>query len=194
MKKLAQRILEISKKYNLSHLGSCISTLPILLEIYKQKKGDEPFILSNGHAFLAQAVVLEHFGFGDAEKIYLHHGVHGDRCAQCHIDFSTGSLGHGIGGAVGMALADRTRKVWCIISDGESMEGSLWEALRIIHDEKIKNLKLYININGYSALGAVDKKYLIDRLHAFYPNIYIRETDYTLAPFLEGVSAHYITQ
>ena len=76
LNKLKKRILDISYHHKLGHLGSCFSTLPIILEIYEKKREEDIFILSNGHAGLALYVVLEHFLNQDAEALFNKHGVH----------------------------------------------------------------------------------------------------------------------
>ena len=119
---LEQRILKISKKYNLSHIGSCLSAAGPIEAIYTTKKPDEPFILSNGHAALALYCVLERWAFGDAEKMYKKHGTHPNRDKKNGIWASTGSLGHGVGIAVGYALSNKNRLVYVLTSDGECAE------------------------------------------------------------------------
>lgn len=146
MTKLEQRILEISYRYKLSHIGSCLTAVGIIDDIYKLRRAGEPFILSCGHAHLAHAVVMEEYYKGfDAEKNITEHGIHCERGGGC--DVSTGSLGHGIGIALGMAIANRMRNVWCLVSDGELTEGSVYEAL----NNKVSNLKVYCNYNGWCA-------------------------------------------
>ena len=66
-----------------------------------------------------------------------------------------------------MALADKNKNVYCLISDGECAEGSVWESFRIIHDLNICNLKIVINLNGWGAYGPISTKYLIKRLKGF---------------------------
>ena len=78
-----------------------------------------------------------------------------------------------------------------MISDGETAEGSIWEALRIKTDFRIDNLKVYINLNGYGAYGEIDAQKLSVRLKAFCPDINIRLTSVEQLPFLKGVDAHY---
>lgn len=191
---LKQRILDISYEHNLSHLGSNLSAVDIIDEIYAQKKPEEPFILSSGHAGLALYCVLEKYGGRNAEESFLHHGVHPDRCTDCQLDCSTGSLGQGLPIAVGMALADRDRRVWCLISDGECAEGSIWESLRVADEQKLDNLQLYVNMNGYGAYDAIDQEKLTRRLLAFYPLINIYHTTVEQTPFLKGLNAHYYVQ
>ncbi len=188
---LHERIIEISKKYHLSHLGSNLTSCDILDEIYKKKKEDEPFILSMGHAGLSLYCILgKYYGF-DAEKLYLKHGTHPHRDLEDKIYCSTGSLGMGLGIAVGMALADRTKNVYCLISDGEAAEGSIYESANVIRKYKIDNLKIYINFNYFSAYDTIEDWMQWNIIHLF-PKFEIRYTnveDYGL----KGLSAHYIT-
>src|SRR3990167_9944167 len=162
-KDLKRHITDISYRKGLSHLGSVLTAVDIIDEIFKIKKPDEKFVLSSGHAGLALYVVLEKYGGKNAEDIFDHHGVHPDRCSSCNIDCSAGSLGHGIGIAVGMALADRNKNVYCLISDGECAEGSVWEALRIYKEHSLSNLKIYVNINSYAAYQKIDNQWLMNR-------------------------------
>lgn len=156
-----ERIITISKKLGHSHIGSSLTAYPILKEIWSVKKNDEKFVLSNGHAALALALILG----VDAEKI-IKNNLHADS-SWC--DASTGSLGHGLGIAVGMALADRNKNVYCMISDGECAEGSIWESLRIAYEQKLFNLKVYVNGNGWASYQPVDLDDLEMRLKAFFP-------------------------
>lgn len=193
-KKLIKRILEISYKHKLSHLSSCISCVDLIYKIYKQKRDDEVFILSNGHAGLALYVVLEHFYNIDAEMLLEKHGIHPSRDLQNKIFCSTGSLGSGLPIAVGHALADKSKDVYCIISDGECAEGSIWESLSFVHTNRIDNLKIYVNINGYSATKEVDEKYLVQKLDSFSPRnkVNLHFSNHTF-DFLNGIDGHYHT-
>ena len=190
--KLSKRILEISIKHNLSHLGSCFTALPIIYEIYSKKKLEDKFILSSGHAGLALYVVLEHFYNVNAEYLLETHGIHPERDLENFIDVSTGSLGLGITIASGMALSNPKIDVYCLISDGESAEGSIWEALRFLDENEIKNIKVYANINGWAAYKRVDTQKLSDRLKSFFPQINIRLTDVNeTVDFETPLAAHY---
>ena len=191
MVNLKQRILEIAYKHKLSHLGSYLSAVDIIDEIYKEKKPEDIFILSSGHAALALYVVLEKYEDKNAEELFLKHGGHPHRDEDNGIYCSTGSLGLGITVAVGRALANQDRKVHVLISDGESAEGSVWEALRFIQENNLTNIEVYVNVNGYAAYDKVDTKYLVDRLEAFLPSINIKYTNVNQYPFLRGLNAHY---
>lgn len=189
---LEKRILKLSKKHNLSHIGSCLITGNPIEAIYRTKKPDEPFILSSGHAGLALYCVLEAWGFGDAEELYLKHGTHPNRDLKDNIYASTGSLGHGIGIAVGMAFANRNRNVYVIVSDGECAEGSVWESLRIASDYRLENLRLAVVCNGYGAYGKIDVNILEQRLQLFYPNVVIKANLFNYPDWLQGQQAHYV--
>lgn len=180
-KDLKRRIITLSYKYKLSHLGSCLTAVDIIEDIFRIKKKNEKFVLSSGHAGLALYVVLEKYGGRNAEEIFLHHGVHPDRCNDCGIDCSSGSLGNGLPIAVGMALADRTKNVYCLISDGECAEGSITEALRLTPN----NLIIYLNDNGWGAYGNTD-------ISPYIHNKVIHKiTNVEQLPFLKGQDAHY---
>jgi transketolase len=188
---LHDRIIEISRKLNLSHLGSNLTSVDIIDEIYSIKKENEPFILSCGHAGLALYVVIEKYFGIDAEDTFLNHGTHPDRCESCKLYCSTGSLGHGLPIALGMALADRSRNVYCLISDGECYEGTIWETANVIRRYKVENLKIYVNYNKLSAYHEVEELMMTHVWTMFPPSMKIVNTsveDYGLV----GLSAHYI--
>ena len=190
MKELYKRRLDICYERQLHHLGSYFSALQIIEEIYSQKKEDDIFILSNGHAVVALYVVLEKYYGLDAVELHEKYGDHPKRNELDKLHCSTGSLGMGITVAVGRALANPNRDVYCLLSDGECAEGSVWEALRFAYENKVTNLKLYVNANGWAAYDAVDLDYLEKRIKAFHPDVnYIRTTVEHFG--LKGLHAHY---
>ena len=189
---MRERILEISKKHNLSHLGSCVSMVEILEAIYKVKKPNEPLVLSNGHAGLALYCALEKYEGKNAEELFEKHGVHPNRDEENGIWCSTGSLGMGVTIAVGMALADRTRDVYCTISDGECAEGSIWESFRIAQEQQLTNLKIYLNMNGWSAYRETNKDLLhLDFLNSSLVNVF--QTNSDINDDIKGLDSHYKT-
>lgn len=189
-KELKKRIIEISYKKKLSHIGSCLTAVDIIKEIYDKKKPEEKFVLSSGHAGLALYVVLEAFGGRNAEEIFDHHGVHPDRCDLCGIVCSSGSLGHGIGIAVGMALAARNNNSYCLVSDGEISEGSVHEALRIKDEQKLDNLKVYVNFNFWGAYKKINDLYLAPSGVEKLTVVRGARTN-KLFPFIKDQDAHY---
>lgn len=190
-KELKKRVLFLSYKYKVSHIGSCLTAIDIIEEIYKEKKPTEKFVLSAGHAALGLYVVNEKRYQVNAEKAWIHHGTHPDRCKKCRLDCSSGSLGQGLPIALGMALADRKKNVYCLISDGETAEGSIWEALRIKSEQKLNNLKIYVNCNGWGALHKVNINKLTKMLKTFDSKIIVRRTVQDKLPHLTGQAAHY---
>jgi len=191
MNKIQQRIIDITYNEKLSHLSSTLSAAPIIEEIYNEKKDDEVFILSNGHAGLALYCVLEE-KYGIDPVMLLHkHGIHPGKDLENKIYCSTGSLGSGLPIAVGHAIANPNKNVYCMISDGECAEGSIWESLRYVNVAKLNNLKIYVNINGMSAYEYLDNDYLISRLLTFLPEINIRVSNPIEFDFAKGLLSHY---
>ncbi|MCR4329761.1 MAG: thiamine pyrophosphate-dependent enzyme [Candidatus Roizmanbacteria bacterium] len=213
-KKLRARIIEVSHMWHSSHLGSCLTAIDALWVLYSIKKPDEPFVLSNGHAGVAQYVVLESLGIlptAVLEKLF----VHPDRCNKYGINVSTGSLGQGLPIAIGMALADKNKQVYCMISDGECSEGSIWESFRIIRERKMTNLTIILNANGWGAYQEIELTKLYAQIAGFglktvhvnghdlsnltqeiqkkrkEPTIIISRTKNEQLPFLKGQDAHY---
>lgn len=215
-KTLRRRLLSIINDVHTSHIGSCLSVIDIIDAVYQVKDKKEKFILSNGHAAASLYVVLEKYKYLKEANLTDYH-VHPDRDEKKGIDLSTGSLGQGLPVAIGMALANPKKIVYCLISDGECAEGSIWEALRIIHDQKITNLKIIASVNGWGAYDPIDAKSLYQRFKGFGFNlikidghnpqeiikaIKKKNTKLTIIfaktfseqlPFLVGQDAHYYT-
>jgi transketolase len=213
-KKLRRRIIECSYELHYAHLGSCLSAIDLIDSIYVVKKPTEKFVLSNGHSGIALYAVLEKQGFLTQSKIKKLH-IHPDINPKHNIHVSTGSLGQGLPIAIGMALANRNKNVYCMMSDGECTEGSVWEALRVIHEQQLTNLKISINANGWSAYDKVNLPYLVRRIKAFgfdiqkvdghdsreimkvlkkeskKPTVLFAYTTVEQFPFLKGQEAHY---
>jgi transketolase len=186
-----ERILELSYKHKLSHIGSCLTMYPILENIYKNKQERDIVILSAGHAGVAQYVLLERYSNGkiNADELIEEMGVHPERNIEKGIHVSSGSLGTAVLVAIGFALADPSRMVYCLLSDGECAEGSVWEALRFCTEKNLTNFRPYVNSNGYSAYDQIDRSYLEKRLVAFCPWIQVIQTQ-NPEP-LGGLNAHY---
>ena len=190
--KLEKRILEISYKNKSAHIGSCLTAVGIIDKIYKKNEPKDKFILSNGHAFVALAVVLEKYEGKDAEELAKRHGTHPTKNIKDGIWCSTGSLGMGITIALGMAIADRSKDIYVMVSDGELSEGVCWEALKIAGEQKLKNLKVVVNANGYSTFGKIDTKILNSRVQSFFPAKVVETNTFKYPGWLQGVPAHYV--
>jgi transketolase len=191
MNDLERRVIDISYQERIGHLSSNLNAVNIIDEIYKEKQDSDIFILSSGHAALAWYTVLEKYKKLDAVELFHKHGVHPHRNVEDEISVSTGSLGMGITVACGYALANPNKNIYCLLSDGECAEGSVWEALRFIKEKNINNLYVYVNVNGMIAYDFIDKDYLTQRLKAFLPEVRIRFTDVPKWPWAEGILTHY---
>ena len=191
-KRIKRRILELSFKHRLSHVGSCLSCANILAPLYGELMGAEHrLILSCGHAGMALYVCLELFRGHDAEKLLAEHGMHPHFNRDQGIYATTGSLGYGLPIALGWAMSDPEKIVRCVISDGECAEGSIWETMRFLSHHPVGNLYLHINANGHSAMGDVDGHQLWRQLVAFdMPNMQMHFTKSDL-PYAKGLDAHY---
>ncbi len=165
-KSVRENILRCSMISGHGHIPTCFSVVELLLGVYQtmQHRPDNPlwedrdiFILSKGHAALGYYCVLAEMGyfkinqvesFGHAGSRF---GCHADRTKVPGVELSTGSLGHGIGVAVGIALALKIkkskRKVYTLIGDGESNEGSVWEAIMVAVNLELSNLTIILDYN-----------------------------------------------
>lgn len=185
LSRLSKRCVELSFRFRLTHVSSVLNTVDLIDEIYSKRKENEPFVQGNGHAALAHYVVLEKHGLCDAEEMIVKHGTHASRDMEHGIWCSNGSLGQAETVAVGMALADKTRTVWLVTSDGACMEGSVYEALRIIR-RHCPNLILKIVFNGFGAYGHIreDDLPMGGVLHWVNQNRY--------PEWLRGLPGHYL--
>lgn len=187
------RLVDICEKYKLHHLGSYFSSIPILEEIYSNMNlDDDVFILSSGHAAVALYVILERYYGFDAEQLLKDHGEHPKLDEKRKVYCSTGSLGMGLPVAVGRAMANKDRNVFCLISDGECAEGSIWESLEHIERLSIRNMFVYVNMNGISGYNEIDKLRLSQKLKAFKPDIKMRFTDSSVFGLFNGIESHYL--
>lgn len=182
---LEKRIVELSYKNQLTHVSSCLNCVNLIDEIYSKRDDLDPFVMGIGHASLAFYVVLEKWGWCDAEEMVKEHGTHASRDLTNGIWCSCGSLGQSETIAVGMALADPDRAVWLVTSDGSCMEGATMEAIRL--GRKLDNLLMYIVWNGYGAYSAIEKDELPKG-----PDVY--SVDQSRYPsWLRGLGGHYLT-
>lgn len=190
-KDLKEYILKLSKEHGLTHLGSCLTQVDILEEIYREKGRHDIVLLSSGHSGLALYCVLQKYHGINAEYLLKKHGIHPNRSVEDEIYTSAGSLGHGWGIAIGYAIAQPFRVIHVVSTDGEVNEGSCMEALRFITDNVIKNIRIHINWNSYTAYQR-SSEYL-ETILGNHPSVTIHYTkndqDF---PWLEGMKAHYI--
>ena len=163
-------IIEESKRANVGHIGSALSIADIIAVLFDgamfRPGTDDPlrdrFILSKGHAALALYAALHLRGLLSLEQLQTYCcdgsflGVHPEHLLP-GIDFSTGSLGHGLAIGCGVALASRLSgqhyRCFVLVSDAECNEGSLWESVMFAAHHKLSNLVAIVDNNGQQALG-----------------------------------------
>ena len=169
LKKDVIRMTNLSKT---SHVGGCLSCIDIIDVLYseimninsKNPKSErrDRFILSKGHTAAVVYSALANKGFFSSELLdtffedgtmlpgHIDHRVPG-------VEFSTGSLGHGLSVGTGIALSLRKKKskskVYVLISDGEMNSGSTWESIMFAGHHKISNLICLVDKNSFQAMG-----------------------------------------
>ena len=169
-----KKILEISQKVSAIHIGGAFSVIEIIdfvyfaLMRYRNKKMLDTFILSKGHSVIAQYVVLQYLNILKKKDIVNYCtskgrlGAHPDY-GNPGIEASTGSLGHGMSMAVGMAYSDKINKnkniTFLVISDGELQEGSTWEGLVMASNLKINNLICFLDHNGSQSFAVTKESH-----------------------------------
>lgn len=179
---LARRIRITSLKMvhcsQTAHIGSCLSCADILAVLYSgillgvtvtdadtgsRLASRDRFVFSKGHAAAALYAVLNDVGLMSQSKLlsFCTDGCglegHPSMSTSDGVDATTGSLGHGLGFACGLALANELQStrgsVYCLLSDGELDEGSVWEAAAFAGHHRLAQLTAVIDDNGMQALG-----------------------------------------
>lgn len=176
---LARRIRRhcvlMTSRANASHIGSSLSTADLLAVLYGKflrfdpRRPDWPdrdrFILSKGHACAALYAVLAERGYFPLERLETFYqdgsplAGHATHKEVPGVEVSTGSLGHGLSLAAGMAMAaksdGRGHRAWCMLSDGECDEGSVWEAALFAPHHRLDNLVAIVDYNKIQSFGTV---------------------------------------
>lgn len=185
---LQKRCADLCFRHRLTHVSSALNTVDVLGKIYLGKKEDEPVILGNAHAGLALYVILEMIGVCSAEELIKEHGTHPHRDMKRGIWVSGGSLGQAETVALGIALANKKRKVWLVTSDGACMEGAVCEMMRLA-SKHAPNLIINIVFNGYGAFGEITAK---DLPHWDSGKVIIHRVGKNYPEFLKGLAGHYL--
>ena len=178
-KKLAKKVrihaLKMAHTGGASHTGSSFSIADILAVLYTdilQKNSQDPnddqrdrFVLSKGHAAAVLYATLAETGFFSISKLATHYQDGSDLCGHAShkgipgVEVSTGSLGHGLNLATGMALAakidQKKHRIFTLLSDGECDEGSTWEAVLFAAHHHLDNLIAIIDYNKIQSLDTV---------------------------------------
>jgi len=176
-REIREKIVRVTEKCGGSHIGGSMSQTDILVALYYRymkinpKKPDweerARFILSKGHGGVGHAVVLGDLGYFDEKKLDDFNktgspfGMHLDYLKVKGVDASTGSLGHGLGIAVGMAMGARLQgqkwRTYCVLGDGECNEGSVWESAMSASHYKVTNMTCFVDRNKLMIDGPTEK-------------------------------------
>lgn len=163
-----QRVIDLHFEKKWDHLGSALSCLEIIHQIYfEHLTDDDRFVLSKGHAAhlwycaLAETGKLAKPEMQNASQPGGLPSHPPARTNESGFTFGTGSLGHGLSVAAGLALAKKIKnekgRVFALLSDGECNEGSIWEAALFAGHHKLDNLTVIIDRNGLQGFGATEE-------------------------------------
>lgn len=186
MKELKRIIVSVSHDNQEGHIPSAFSILDIMYVLYHDLMDIDPkepkkavrdrLIVSKGHASLGLYTVMADRGYFPMEEVKTfckfgtRLGGHPDRNKIPGIEVSTGSLGHGLSLAVGMAMAMKIKKtpgtVYVIVGDGEFNEGTMWEALLLANQHNLSNLVCILDHN-HSGDRAIDLGDMAQKFSAF---------------------------
>ncbi len=170
---IRKNILHIANLSGSPHVGSALSCTDILTTLYfgilnlEEYENRDYFILSKAHSAMALYSTLYEKGLltkDELEGYYQNGGTlpaHTDRLTNPYIEISAGSLGHGLPISLGVAhalnLKSSDRQVYVLMGDGESQEGSVWEAAMLAPHLKLDNLTVFIDRNNLQGYGRADE-------------------------------------
>lgn len=172
-----KRFLAMYKKANAGHIGSSLSCAEILVFLkFAWMREDDTLVLSKGHAaaalyaLLAEANVLTPAHIDSFYEDGTQLPALPPFNAFKEIPFATGSLGHGLSVSAGMALGarlnGRERRLFCVTSDGELDEGSVWEAALFVAHHKLTNVVWLVDRNRIQAIGNTEDVLALEPLDA----------------------------
>lgn len=160
-----RRLIEMHFSTRTGHLGGNLSCIDAMMVVHHEAMGrNDRFVLSKGHSAGALYVTLWSLGRLSDENLNSFHqddtllGGHPPPRGIPDIMFGTGSLGHGLSLAAGLALAARLqrtgRRIFCLTSDGEWQEGSTLEAAIFATHHRLENLVILVDHNGLQGFGS----------------------------------------
>jgi transketolase len=160
MESMRKKIITTVYQGKEGHIPSALSILDIVWVLHEKVMmlGKDRFVLSKGQAGLALYIVLAQLGHISEKELietYCQYdskfGGHPDRLKSPYVEASTGSLGHGMPMAVGIALANKVSKnhykTFCLIGDGEANEGTIWESALLAPKHNLSNLCCIVDYN-----------------------------------------------
>ena len=162
-KKLRQDTFKAFVEHGEAHLGGSFSMIEILIALFEEiMVNEDKFILSKAHASFPLCLVLKEKGLNP--RMTTHLEIDPDNGIHC----TTGSLGHGLPIATGMALARSIKRqkgnIYVMMSDGECQEGTTWESLLIGAKHQLHNMTVIIDYNKIQALTTLSDGLPLDDL------------------------------
>ena len=163
-----RRLLLMHFESGVGHIGGNLSCLDaMLVAFHHHLKSNDHFVLSKGHSAGALYATLWSLGYLDDDDLRSFHkdgtllAGHPPAKGVPKIEFATGSLGHGVSLAAGLALSTRFQRsdanVVCLCSDGEWQEGSSWEGLIFAAHHRLSNLTIMVDHNGLQGFGSTSE-------------------------------------
>lgn len=174
LSKIRKDILTASFEAEACHIGSALSCVVILCVLFYDimKKG-ELFIFSKASGVATYYAILSDLGHFPKKKLAYYLKNYPECSKEVPgVIHSVGSVGHGLNVACGLALADRKRNVYCLISDGELQEGSTYEAALFARQHKLTNLYVICDNNGLQACGATSSILELSTAIKFFENTF----------------------
>ncbi|WP_308815773.1 transketolase [Sphingomonas sp. GV3] len=174
---LRKTVLAMARAGSSGHVGCAFSIIEIMAVLYRsflRYPGNDPrhpdrdyLVLSKGHGVMAQYACMRELGWLDDERhIQRYFGDGSDLMGLSDsrtpgLEVSSGSLGHGFSVGVGIAEGLRRRgtdqRVYAIVGDGELNEGPIWEGMLFAAHNRLGNLLLIVDANGFQAMGRTDE-------------------------------------
>lgn len=190
-KEIRKLTLRCVSAFGSGHIGGSLSIVDVLTCLYfkemnvdsknPQMESRDRLVVSKGHAGPAVYATLAYKGYFDIAELDTLNKIGTNLPSHCDmnkvkgVDMTTGSLGQGISCAVGIAVGSKIKKdnasIYCIIGDGESEEGQVWEALEFAANKKLDNLIVFLDYNKCQIDGTIDQVndcgHFFERFEAF---------------------------
>lgn len=174
---LRETVLAMARAGNSGHVGCAFSIVEILAVLYRsflrypERDPRHPqrdyLVLSKGHGVLAQYACMREIGWlNDEDHVQRYFGDGSDLMGLSDsrtpgLEVSSGSLGHGFSVGVGIAEGLRRRgtdqRVFAVVGDGEINEGPIWEGMLFASHNRLSNLMMIVDANGFQAMGRTDE-------------------------------------
>jgi len=183
--RLRASVLRMAFAGSTVHIGCALSIIEIVAVLYRshlnlgdrtpRAAGRDYLVLSKGHGVMAQYACLHELGWltdADLDR-YFSNGTRMKGLSDAHVpglEVTSGSLGHGLPVATGLALGAQRLKsgqrVFCVVGDGEMNEGAMWEALLFAGQFRLDNLVVIVDENRFQAMGTTQEVISLGSLHA----------------------------